>query len=133
MTHRRRLLMALTSWHSLAVVTGQVYGPFLIVGPLTVMTNWHNEFKKFTPEMPCILYHGARARAHRGALPFPLSRRGVDHGVAARSRSTRGERLTEPNSPNERTPSIAKQSSAGPSGNRSSASLWLWRGCRLQG
>jgi SNF2 family DNA or RNA helicase len=47
-----------------------VYGPFLIVGPLTVMTNWHNEFKKFTPEMPCILYHGARARAHRGALPF---------------------------------------------------------------
>ena len=103
MTHRRRLLMALTSWHSLAVVTGQVYGPFLIVGPLTVMTNWHNEFKKFTPEMPCILYHGARARASRRTA-VPPSRR----GVAARSRSTRGERLNRTVRTNERLLSQSK-------------------------
>jgi ATP-dependent DNA helicase len=59
----------------------EVYGPFLIVGPLTVMTNWYNEFKKFTPDMPCVLYHGSKAdRAairsqylkHAGQKTFPI-------------------------------------------------------------
>jgi hypothetical protein len=60
-----------------------VYGPFLIVGPLTVMTNWHNEFKKFTPEMPCILYHGVCARARMEAHCPSLSHGAVSLRAAA--------------------------------------------------
>jgi ATP-dependent DNA helicase len=37
-----------------------ITGPFLVVGPLSTTTNWVNEFKKFTPDMPAILYHGSK-------------------------------------------------------------------------
>mmetsp|Transcript_21170 Transcript_21170/g.36081 ORF Transcript_21170/g.36081 Transcript_21170/m.36081 type:complete len:977 (+) Transcript_21170:36-2966(+) len=33
-------------------------GPFLVVAPLSTLQNWVNEFKKFAPELPVILYHG---------------------------------------------------------------------------
>lgn len=34
-------------------------GPFIIVAPLSTLSNWITEFKKFTPTIPVILYHGA--------------------------------------------------------------------------
>merc|ERR1719219_2875211 len=35
-----------------------VPGPFLVVAPLSTVPNWVNEFKRFAPKVPCILYHG---------------------------------------------------------------------------
>ncbi|XP_006880422.1 PREDICTED: lymphoid-specific helicase isoform X1 [Elephantulus edwardii] len=35
-----------------------VPGPFLVVGPLSTLPNWMAEFKRFTPEIPTMLYHG---------------------------------------------------------------------------
>ncbi|XP_017658671.1 lymphoid-specific helicase [Nannospalax galili] len=37
-----------------------VPGPFLVCGPLSTLPNWMAEFKRFTPEIPTMLYHGTR-------------------------------------------------------------------------
>jgi ATP-dependent DNA helicase len=34
------------------------YGPFLIAAPLSTTSNWVEEFKKWTPKIPVVLYHG---------------------------------------------------------------------------
>jgi ATP-dependent DNA helicase len=36
------------------------YGPFLIASPLSTTSNWVNEFNKWTPEIPVVLYHGSK-------------------------------------------------------------------------
>lgn len=36
-------------------------GPYLVVAPLSTVPNWINEFKRFTPSIPHILYHGSKA------------------------------------------------------------------------
>jgi ATP-dependent DNA helicase len=36
-------------------------GPFIIAGPLATLMNWINEFKKWLPSCPVILYHGNKA------------------------------------------------------------------------
>lgn len=33
-------------------------GPFLIVAPLSTLSNWMDEFAKWTPTIPTVLYHG---------------------------------------------------------------------------
>ncbi|KAK9678940.1 putative ATPase, partial [Basidiobolus ranarum] len=35
-----------------------VWGPFLVVAPMSTLSNWVNEFNRFTPSVPVILYHG---------------------------------------------------------------------------
>jgi ATP-dependent DNA helicase len=37
-----------------------ILGPYLIIGPLSTTPNWVNEFKRFCPEFPVILYHGTK-------------------------------------------------------------------------
>ena len=37
-----------------------ICGPFLVVGPLSTLSNWINEFKKFCPAFPTVLYHGSK-------------------------------------------------------------------------
>ena len=45
----------------LAHLTEQgVNGPFMVVGPLSTLYNWQNEFKKWTPKMESIIYHGSK-------------------------------------------------------------------------
>ncbi|KAF2668311.1 hypothetical protein BT63DRAFT_402191 [Microthyrium microscopicum] len=39
----------------------EAYGPFLIAAPLSTTSNWVNEFSKWTPEIPTVLYHGSKA------------------------------------------------------------------------
>ncbi|KAJ1903164.1 putative ATPase, partial [Coemansia sp. IMI 209127] len=36
----------------------KVWGPFLIVVPLSTLSNWVSEFYRFSPETPVLLYHG---------------------------------------------------------------------------
>lgn len=50
------------------------YGPFLIAAPLSTTSNWVEEFKKWTPSIPVILYHGdknERARLRKTKLKDP--------------------------------------------------------------
>ncbi|EPS45307.1 hypothetical protein H072_718 [Dactylellina haptotyla CBS 200.50] len=35
-----------------------VNGPFLVAAPLSTLSNWVDEFAKFTPDIPTVLYHG---------------------------------------------------------------------------
>ncbi|KAK2155795.1 hypothetical protein LSH36_231g03027 [Paralvinella palmiformis] len=37
-----------------------ISGPFFICGPLSTVPNWVSEFKRFTPKIPVILYHGSK-------------------------------------------------------------------------
>lgn len=39
----------------------QVYGPFLVVVPLSTLSNWAKEFRKWLPDMNVIVYVGTRA------------------------------------------------------------------------
>ncbi|EQC26461.1 hypothetical protein SDRG_15706, partial [Saprolegnia diclina VS20] len=39
-----------------------VAGLFLIVAPLSTLTNWEREFKRFAPSIKCWLYHGSTTR-----------------------------------------------------------------------
>lgn len=36
----------------------QYYGPHLVMAPLSTLSNWQDEFQKWTPEIPFVLYHG---------------------------------------------------------------------------
>jgi ATP-dependent DNA helicase len=50
------------------------YGPFLIAAPLSTTSNWVQEFEKWTPSIPVLLYHGdkkERARLRRTKLKNP--------------------------------------------------------------
>ena len=51
-----------------------VYGPFLVVAPLSTLSNWVEEFARWTPNIPAILYHGTpaeRAEMRRKKLNHP--------------------------------------------------------------
>ncbi len=37
-----------------------VSGPFLVVAPLSTISNWVKEFKNFAPLIPVVLYHGSQ-------------------------------------------------------------------------
>ncbi|XP_008579713.1 PREDICTED: lymphoid-specific helicase isoform X4 [Galeopterus variegatus] len=52
-----------------------VPGPFLVCGPLSTLPNWIAEFKRFTPEIPTMLYHGTQQERRKLILtPFLLRR-----------------------------------------------------------
>ena len=36
----------------------RVRGPYLVVAPLSTISNWCREFKRWAPELPVLLYHG---------------------------------------------------------------------------
>eukprot|EP01024_Parvocaulis_polyphysoides_P020210 TRINITY_DN19362_c0_g4_i2.p1 TRINITY_DN19362_c0_g4~~TRINITY_DN19362_c0_g4_i2.p1 ORF type:complete len:851 (+),score=164.48 TRINITY_DN19362_c0_g4_i2:299-2554(+) len=38
----------------------KVFGPFMVVAPLSTVFNWKLEFEKFCPEQPTVIYHGAK-------------------------------------------------------------------------
>ncbi|BFZ61494.1 Putative ATPase [Saitoella coloradoensis] len=44
----------------LAFLRGKgIHGPFLVVAPLSTLSNWVSEFHRFTPDIPVCLYHGS--------------------------------------------------------------------------
>ncbi|KAI9789158.1 MAG: hypothetical protein M1816_006290 [Peltula sp. TS41687] len=38
----------------------KTYGPFLIAAPLSTLGNWVEEFARWTPDIPVVLYHGTK-------------------------------------------------------------------------
>lgn len=53
--------------------TQNISGPFLVIVPLSVLTNWMNEFKKFIPQMRVLMLHTGdideKERLKREVLP----------------------------------------------------------------
>lgn len=48
-----------------------VWGPFLVVGPVSVLSSWVDEIGRWAPDMPALLYHGTpaeRAELRRTAM-----------------------------------------------------------------
>ncbi len=37
-----------------------IFGPYLIVAPLSTLSNWVDEIHRFTPDIPVLLYHGSK-------------------------------------------------------------------------
>ena len=37
-----------------------VFGPFLILGPLSTLPNWVSEFERWAPQFSAVLYHGSK-------------------------------------------------------------------------
>uniref|UniRef100_A0A4W4EA83 Proliferation-associated SNF2-like protein n=1 Tax=Electrophorus electricus TaxID=8005 RepID=A0A4W4EA83_ELEEL len=50
--------------HVAMMIEKKVLGPFLVVAPLSTLPNWISEFKRFTPEVSVMLYHGAQNERH---------------------------------------------------------------------
>ncbi|KAL0484733.1 hypothetical protein AKO1_011648 [Acrasis kona] len=49
-----------------------VKGPFLVCAPLSTISNWLNEFQRFTPSMKAIMYHGTKdERSELRSQHFP--------------------------------------------------------------
>lgn len=46
--------------HIAMMVEKKVMGPFLVVAPLSTVSNWISEFKRFAPEISVMLYHGSQ-------------------------------------------------------------------------
>ncbi|XP_034754740.1 lymphoid-specific helicase isoform X2 [Etheostoma cragini] len=46
--------------HIAMMIEKKVMGPFLVVAPLSTLPNWISEFKRFTPEVAVLLYHGTQ-------------------------------------------------------------------------
>ncbi|KAM4599991.1 lymphoid-specific helicase [Fundulus diaphanus] len=44
--------------HIAMMLEKKVMGPFLVVVPLSTLPNWVSEFKRFTPEVSVMIYHG---------------------------------------------------------------------------
>lgn len=58
-----------------------VHGPFLVVAPLSTLSNWIEEFARWTPSIPNVLYHGSiperqdlrqRRLQNEGSIDFPV-------------------------------------------------------------
>uniref|UniRef100_A0A3B3SIW1 Proliferation-associated SNF2-like protein n=1 Tax=Paramormyrops kingsleyae TaxID=1676925 RepID=A0A3B3SIW1_9TELE len=47
--------------HIAMMVEKKVLGPYLVVAPLSTVSNWISEFKRFTPDVSVLLYHGPQA------------------------------------------------------------------------
>ncbi|XP_062190610.1 ATP-dependent DNA helicase DDM1-like [Phragmites australis] len=49
-----------------------MHGPYMIIAPLSTLSNWVNEISRFTPSLASIIYHGdkaARAEIRRKFMP----------------------------------------------------------------
>ncbi|XP_075337941.1 lymphoid-specific helicase isoform X2 [Odontesthes bonariensis] len=65
--------------HIAMMIEKKVMGPFLVVAPLSTLPNWINEFKRFTPEVSVLLYHGSQPerakllkQIHRTQVPLNM-------------------------------------------------------------
>ncbi|KAF9602385.1 hypothetical protein IFM89_027210, partial [Coptis chinensis] len=48
----------------------QIHGPFLVVVPLSTLSNWEKEFKKWLPDLNVIVYIGNRASREVGNVLY---------------------------------------------------------------
>lgn len=56
----------------------RVMGPFIAIAPLSTLSNWVDEFQRWAPDIPVLLYHGSaddRARIRYEILCKPITRK----------------------------------------------------------
>ncbi len=87
-----------------------VFGPFMVIGPLSTLSNWVSEVQRWCPSMPVILYHGTQSerqalrskKMSQGTSPRPrwdfiVSSEGAAmHQPASCARGTLEDDLQEP-------------------------------------
>lgn len=56
-----------------------VKGPYLVVAPLSTLSNWVREFRKWAPDVPVMLYHGTPEE--RQGLRRQILRKGGGGGL----------------------------------------------------
>jgi len=56
-----------------------VFGPFLILGPLSTLPNWVSEFERWAPQFSAVLYHGSKQE--RAAIRSRSRLCDMKHGV----------------------------------------------------
>ena len=56
-----------------------VFGPFLILGPLSTLPNWVSEFERWAPQFSAVLYHGSKQE--RAAIRSRTRLCDKQHGV----------------------------------------------------
>jgi SNF2 family DNA or RNA helicase len=49
----------------------EINGPFLVVVPLSTLSNWAKEFRKWLPDMNVVIYVGNRASREVKLSKFP--------------------------------------------------------------
>ncbi len=58
----------------------QIYGPFMIVAPLSTLANWVNEFERFCPALKTVLYHGSKKeRSELGSKKLKIGEQQETH------------------------------------------------------
>eukprot|EP00906_Rhabdomonas_costata_P005720 RCo008508 len=72
----------------------KVYGPFLVVAPLSTLSNWQAELTKWCPFIPSMLYHGSKDERAQMQRSLVAQRRG-----AARSPTTGAGAAGRPTDP----------------------------------
>ncbi|KAJ6563318.1 P-loop containing nucleoside triphosphate hydrolase protein [Mycena vulgaris] len=68
--------------------------PFLVVCPLSVLHNWADEYRRFAPGIPVVIYHGTpaeRAELRRTALALPEK---VRKGASTSTSASPGKRTS---------------------------------------
>ncbi|KAL4451633.1 hypothetical protein ABPG75_007295 [Micractinium tetrahymenae] len=55
---------------------GHILGPYMVLGPLSTLTNWVSEFERWAPDFPVVLYHGSKQeRQHIRSTRMPTGGR----------------------------------------------------------
>lgn len=54
-------MLNVNNFHLFLQNAQHIHGPFLVVVPLSTLSNWAKEFRKWLPDMNVIIYVGTRA------------------------------------------------------------------------
>jgi len=65
-----------------------IYGPFMVVGPLSTLSNWVDEFRRWLPSMNVILYHGSKDERQK------LRTKHMPHGMICTSAASMHDTTT---------------------------------------
>ncbi|KAK6461666.1 SNF2 family N-terminal domain-containing protein [Scheffersomyces coipomensis] len=57
------------------LIENDIKGPFLIVVPLSTLTNWENEFKKFAPKLKIFKYSGSKQVRNKINLNYEINQK----------------------------------------------------------
>src|SRR5690242_7000470 len=69
------------SWLSYLFHTAEIYGPFLVVVPLSTLGNWQREFARWAPDLNIIAYVGdSKSREFIREYEFYLPNTGQSGG-----------------------------------------------------
>ncbi len=87
-THKLTLMQVQTIGFLSHLREKNIYGPFMVVGPLSTLSNWVDEFKRWLPSMNVILYHGSKDERQK------LRTKHMPHGMICTSAASMHDTTT---------------------------------------